>query len=130
MSGARRYTGGCACGAVHIELVGEPLKVGLCHCGDCRKATGSAFLFYGDWANGSYSVSGPTATWEGRSFCPTCGSRLFHLGEDGIEINLGALDDAPLGLVPTREGWICRREPWQRAVDGAYQAERDPPREA
>ena len=42
----------------------------------------------------------------GRSFCPVCGSRLFHLSDEQAEINLSALDLAPGDLLRTREGWI------------------------
>lgn len=124
-------TGGCTCGAVRYEVRGEPFKVGLCHCADCRRETGSAFLYYGDWLRGTFSYTGEIATWNGRSFCPRCGGRLFHLQEDGgAEICLGSLDDAPTGLAPSREGWIKRREPWLPPVEGAVQAREDPPRSA
>lgn len=118
--------GGCACGAVRYQLRGEPLQVGLCHCADCRKETGSIFLAYADWPLSALSSSGDYRTYEGRSFCPDCGTRLFHLSEAHAEICLGSLDDAPNGLVPTREGWIKRREPWQAAATGAAQHREDP----
>lgn len=114
--------GGCSCGAVH----GEPVKVGLCHCTDCRKETGSLYLAYADWHAEAFSVTGRYSTYEGRSFCPICGTRLFHLGADHAEICIGSLDDAPAGLQPTREGWIKRREPWLHAVNGASQWREDP----
>jgi hypothetical protein len=120
--------GGCTCGAVRYEVRGPPNKVGLCHCADCRKETGSAFLYYADWLAGAFSFTGTVATYEGRSFCPTCGTRLFHLQDDGAaEICLGSLDDAPVGLVPTREGWIKRREDWLTPLAHAHQAREDPP---
>jgi hypothetical protein len=119
------YVGGCACGAVRYRIEGEPQVVGLCHCTDCRKETGSAFLHYADWPIAAFSVEGAFATWGGRSFCPTCGSRLFHLGEATAEIAIGSLDAAPSELIPTREGWIKRREHWQPAVAGAGQFEED-----
>ena len=123
--------GGCACGAVRYEVRGAPYKVGICHCTSCRKETGSAFLYYADWLAGCFSYTGEIATYEGRSFCPKCGSRLFHLQDDGgAEICVGSLDDAPTNLPPTREGWIKRREPWLVPVSGTYQAEVDPPSSA
>ena len=118
--------GGCRCGQVRYEVRGEPTKVGLCHCADCRKETGSAFLYYGDWHLERFSVTGDFKTYAGRSFCPECGTRLFHLA-DSAEICLGSLDEAPTSLSPTREGWIKRREIWMLPVGAAVQAETDPP---
>lgn len=119
-------TGGCARGAVRYEVRGEPIKVGLCHCTDCRKETGSTFLYYADWWLKDFSVIGAYVTYEGRSFSPICGSRLFHVDHEGTEICLGSLDEAPIELVPSREGWIKRREPWLHAVEGASQHREDP----
>lgn len=124
------FEGGCRCGTVRYTLRGEPLKIGLCHCTECRKETGAPYLYYADWPLDRFTVSGSYATYEGRSFCPTCGGTLFHLGDDGVEVALGSLDEAPIGLVPTREGWIRRREPWLVAVPGAGQFRQDPPRGA
>ena len=36
-------TGGCSCGAVRYQMVGEPLFVHCCHCSQCQKQSGSAF---------------------------------------------------------------------------------------
>jgi hypothetical protein len=36
--------GGCACGAVRYRLVAEPLVVHCCHCLNCQRQTGSAFV--------------------------------------------------------------------------------------
>jgi hypothetical protein len=123
-------TGGCRCGAVRYEVRGEPVQVGLCHCTDCRKETGSAFLAYADWYREHFSVTGSYATYEGRSFCPICGSRLFHVDDEGAEICIGSLDEAPTNLAPTREGWIKRREPWLAPIAHASQWQEDPARDA
>jgi hypothetical protein len=37
-------TGGCACGAVRYRLASAPMFVHCCHCGDCQRQTGSAFV--------------------------------------------------------------------------------------
>jgi hypothetical protein len=36
--------GGCACGAVRYRLTSEPLIVHCCHCLNCQRQTGSAFV--------------------------------------------------------------------------------------
>ncbi len=37
-------TGGCACGAVRYRLAADPLFVHCCHCLNCQRQTGSAFV--------------------------------------------------------------------------------------
>ena len=41
---AKRYAGGCLCGALRYEAVGKPLGSGHCYCADCRRASGSGFV--------------------------------------------------------------------------------------
>jgi hypothetical protein len=35
--------GGCLCGAIRYEGIGEPYNVTHCHCEDCRKSAGAPF---------------------------------------------------------------------------------------
>jgi hypothetical protein len=42
MAGARE--GGCSCGAVRYRLASEPMFVHCCHCLNCQRQTGSAFV--------------------------------------------------------------------------------------
>jgi hypothetical protein len=39
-----RREGGCACGVVRYRLQSEPLFVHCCHCLNCQRQTGSAFV--------------------------------------------------------------------------------------
>ena len=117
-------TGSCLCGDVRYTVRGEPVHVGRCHCTDCRKESGSAFTIYGQWPVDALELTGEIATYEGRGFCPRCGSRVLDPpapGDDLVEIRIGTLDDAPFGLKPEAEVWIKRREPWLPPVDGASQ---------
>jgi hypothetical protein len=36
-------TGGCLCGSIRYRYEGEIGPANYCHCGDCRRCTGSAF---------------------------------------------------------------------------------------
>lgn len=36
--------GGCACGGVRYRLNSAPMFVHCCHCHDCQRQTGSAFV--------------------------------------------------------------------------------------
>jgi hypothetical protein len=119
------FTGSCLCGKVRITVKGEPNRIGICHCTDCRQESGSAFTFYGVWPASQFESQGETAEYSGRCFCPQCGSRMFSADETEAEIKLGILDDAPTGFSPTYELWIKRRENWLRPVEGAEQFDQD-----
>ena len=119
------FSGKCLCGQVRVSVRGEPLRVGICHCTDCRQESGSAFTFYGIWPALQFEHAGDTAEFQGRCFCTRCGSRLFSVDEQEAEVKLGILSQAPTPLVPSYELWIKRREPWLRPVEGATQYEED-----
>ncbi len=41
---SRQFEGGCSCGEVRYRLSSEPLFVHCCHCLNCQRQTGSAFV--------------------------------------------------------------------------------------
>ena len=123
MSG-ERFTGGCLCGAVRIAAAGRPLRVGLCHCLDCRKHHGAPFHASAIFPEGAVTVSGETRAFRGRFFCPACGSSVFSRSEGEIEVHLGALDE-PGAFRPTYELWTIRREPWLPLFPGLARHDRD-----
>lgn len=84
------------------------------------------FTFYAKWSLEAFSLEGVVKTSHGRSFCPDCGSRLFNLHENDVEIRLGSLDDGPTGLMPQQEGWTKRREHWLQPIPGVPQFIEDP----
>ena len=108
---ARRYTGGCLCGAVRFEAQGEPDFQGYCFCADCKKASGSGFVPFMGFAASAVRISGPARQFKSvsfrggesvRNFCPTCGGLVFG-GIVGVDeqytLYAGALDD-PSGFQP------------------------------
>jgi hypothetical protein len=106
-----KFTGGCLCGDVRIVATGEPYRVGLCHCLDCRKHHGALFFAAAIFPEDAVTITGETRDWAGRHFCPHCGSSVFARFGDEVEVHLGALD-APGQFTPTYENWTVRREPW------------------
>ena len=106
-----QFTGGCLCGKVRLVASGQPNRVGVCHCLDCRKHHGALFFASAMFPEEAVTISGQTRDYAGRNFCPNCGSSVFALSEDEVEMHLGALD-APNQLIPTYECWVARREPW------------------
>jgi hypothetical protein len=103
----RRFTGGCLCGAIRFEAVGEPLFTGHCHCADCRKASGGGFIPFMGFAASQVRFEGEPRQYRCpslrgisvRNFCPTCGGLVFG-GDVGVDeqhtVYAGALDDPSL----------------------------------
>ena len=125
--GAR--TGGCLCGQVRYEVRGAPIYAGLCYCGDCQKASGSAFVPFMGYAAADFEVTGQTrhvrspAARGGeavRNICPECGSLVFG-GIVGVHeqhtIYAGSLDD-PSAFRPTMAIFNRRRPAWSPLPEG------------
>ncbi len=101
------YKGGCLCGAVRYSINADPLpgRQILCHCVDCQKHTGTAFVSGMMFPAEAVTVTGEMNifTTPGgqsgepmhRSFCPRCGSPIM-IHKDGTGrkmIMAGTLDD-------------------------------------
>ena len=132
-----RYTGGCLCGALRYEAIGEPRGQGYCYCVDCQKASGSGFIpflsfnsravqFVGDARQfRSLAASGREAV---RNFCPVCSGLVFG-GEVGISqshtVYAGTLDDTSL-FRPTMAIFTRSRPSWALTPAGLTQFEAMP----
>jgi hypothetical protein len=119
-----RFTGGCLCGNVSLVATGRPYRVGLCHCLDCRKHHGALFFAAAIYPHDAVTIEGETGEYNGRHFCPRCGSSFFARHAVDVEVHLGALD-APDQLMPTYECWTVRRESWLPPFPLARRYERD-----
>lgn len=122
------HTGSCLCRGATFSVRGDPLRVGLCHCTDCRKSSGAPFSAYAVWPIEAYEQeSGYTSTYANRSFCTTCGGRVAWLSEGEAEVAIGSLDEVPTGLVPDYELWVTRREHRLGPLPKAAQYDQDRP---
>ena len=120
----KEVTGGCLCGRVRLTAMGEPNRVGLCHCLDCRKHHGAPFAALAMYPQDAVTITGEFSKYDGRAFCPQCGSSVFGQSDDEIEVALGALDD-PNQLTPTYELWTIRREHWLPSMPSLRKYDRD-----
>jgi hypothetical protein len=91
---------------------------------DCRKRQGTLFNTFAVFPLNAVTVTGDTRAFKHRHFCPTCGTPLYDLYGDELELYVGCLD-APNQLEPTYEGWMIRREAWLPPFDLANHYERD-----
>ena len=117
-------TGGCLCGDVRVVASGEPYRVGVCHCLDCRKHHGAIFFAAAMYPADAVAIEGETRDYRGRHFCARCGGSVFNRYGDEVEVHLGALDE-PSQFAPTYECWTIRRESWLPPFEGAKLYERD-----
>jgi hypothetical protein len=119
-------TGGCSCGKVRLAIDAEPSRVGICHCLDCRKQYGAVFYTFAVFPDAVVTVTGETAQYGFRHFCPVCGSSVFDKRGSEVEVNAGALD-SDNSVRPTYETWVCRRERWLPAfpVEQSYERDRE-----
>lgn len=104
-------SGGCLCGNVRLVARGKPNRVGICHCLDCRKHHGALFYVAAIFPQDAVRVEGEFRDYQGRCFCPECGSSVFARSGDEVEVHLGALD-ATDQFKPSYENWTVRREAW------------------
>ena len=130
--------GGCLCGAVRYALKAEPALVGICHCRDCQRFTGSAFSFLVAVPLSGLEIEGATKTFAKpgdsgepitRRFCAECGSSISEeaFTRPGLVlINGGTLDD-PTPVTPTLEIYCGRELPWARLDCGADRFDAAPP---
>ncbi len=112
-----RFEAGCSCGDLRVVATGAPLRVGICHCMDCRKHHGALFYAAAIFPSDAVTIDGDAGDYRGRFFCPRCGASVFARSRDEVELHLGALD-APNQLTPTYECWTVRREGWLPAFPG------------
>lgn len=72
----------CNCGAIKLELTGEPLAQFYCHCDDCQTVHGGAYIPVAVYPRDAVRlVAGEPKQWKlkvtPRASCPECGTRLF-----------------------------------------------------
>ena len=109
------YTGGCRCGAVRFESRAEPYRVGICHCLDCRKHSGSFFNTFAIFPTEAVTIAGEVGTYRGRSFCRNSGSPVFGRSADWRSMSrpqrrssLSTPEDRRRSA-PDLAGWLRRR---------------------
>jgi hypothetical protein len=121
--------GGCACGTVRYRLTSEPLFVHCCHCLNCQRQTGSAFVINvlietdrveivsGEPLPVDVPRSGgkKQKVWR----CPDCQVAVFskYTTPRIRFVRAGTLDD-PAGVEPDVHIFTRSKLPWVQLPDG------------
>jgi len=82
------HTGSCFCGAVQIEVTGEPEAMGYCHCSSCRSWAAAPVNAFSLWKPSAVKVVAGAehmgmyrkTPMSERQYCTKCGGHLmtFH----------------------------------------------------
>src|ERR1044072_606715 len=80
----KKRAGGCLCGTVRYQLIGEPSDAGWCHCRTCQLSSGSPAMAFAcvrleewRWTEGEDRVrSLRSSNFGHREFCGECGTPL------------------------------------------------------
>ncbi len=120
-----KYSGRCLCGEINYSTNAEPLFTGNCHCKDCQRSSGSAFVPAMLFPEKTVSISGKAKFFESvsdngsvhqRGFCQNCGSQLFakfSAMPGMLGIKAGTLDNAS-DYVPTLDFYVASAAPWDQ----------------
>ena len=125
-----QITGGCLCGQIRYSANAEPAFVGVCHCKNCQKQTGTAFSVLVGIPRSEMSIHGSLKTFHDtggsgqavkRNFCPECGSPIFTdaaMIPDVAFIKAGTLDDTSW-LDPKMHIYCDSKEEWTFIPEGS-----------
>lgn len=120
--------GGCSCGAVRYRLASEPLFVHCCHCLNCQRQTGSAFvinlLIEADrvelLAGDPQPVDVPRDRGTQRIYrCPTCQVAVFsEYTRPQVRFVRGGTLDEPSSVAPDVHIFTKSKLPWVSLPEG------------
>ncbi len=132
------YSGRCACGAVSVQITGQPVAARECWCRQCQQvsAGGAArnalfriddFHLAGETASHCYTAaSGNTLT---QHFCPGCGTPLFVVNSGRPQfrtVRFGFLDPDH-GLRPEMSIWTQEAPDWAVIDPALERYDQQPP---
>jgi hypothetical protein len=125
-----RREGGCACGWVRYRLTSDPLFIHCCHCLNCQRQTGSAFVInllieshrVELVAGKPQPVDVPRDDGSNQRIfrCPTCQVAVFsHYGRPEVSFVRGGTLDDPSSVVPDAHIYTRSKVSWVTLPESA-----------
>ena len=116
---SNKISGGCQCGAVRYQVVGELTDPHICHCRMCQKAAGNFFMPFGAAQKSEFKITRGNIAWYHssapcrRGFCRDCGTPLILDTENSncLHVTLGSLDE-PSSIPPKYQVGIESKYDW------------------
>lgn len=101
----KTYKGSCFCGAVQLEVTGEPAAMGYCHCESCRHWSAGPVNAFSLWnpdqvkvTQGEDNIASYNKTpASARKWCKTCGGHIFtdHPEMGLVDVYAAIIPDFP-----------------------------------
>jgi hypothetical protein len=116
----------CYCGAVKLLIAAGAKSVIHCHCGQCRRLSGSAFTTWVSFPKLAMELTGQESVAEynattnvKRHFCRSCGSHVYTLDSRAPEIvgvPAGAIE-GELPKQPKAHYFVSHKAAWHSICD-------------
>jgi len=128
-------TGQCHCGAVRYQMKNATLHHALCHCSDCRRASGAPAVAWGLVAADDIEIVGAPTVYASsehgrRHFCGACGTSLFYTNDQifpgQIDVQTATLDD-PDAVPLQAQIQLAEGVAWMQRLDALPAFDRYPP---
>ena len=128
MAEAHSISGRCVCGAVQYQLRERPLFTHVCHCLDCQRRSGTAFVMTTFvmrddlvFTHGQPEAQRASST-RTRYSCSACATLIYIDSSEfpSIILRPGTLDD-PSIAAPQAHIWVRRKQAWLSLPDDVPQ---------
>ena len=115
-----KATGGCLCGAVRYEILGDHKAAFFCHCSKCRRFHGNIGAYVSMPLDDLKMIQRQSLKWFHsktdetpnvyRGFCSVCGSCLFWhpRDEDRVAVAAGSFDE-PADASIVGHVWVSQK---------------------
>lgn len=127
--------GGCQCGEIRYQLVGEPLMTALCHCAMCRRAHSAPAVAWAMYSAEQFSLTGASLNQYAssddaeRGFCGNCGTQITFTADflpGLVDVAIGSLD-MPNEVPVQMHIWHSKHLSWFEVSDQLPRHQELPP---
>jgi hypothetical protein len=125
-------TGGCLCGAVRFEVMGEGSNPHSCSCRNCQQHTGAPTVAWVEFARDQVRWTGTagvpatyrSSDYSSRAFCAACGSSIGAIDDaPTVALLAGSFDDpGRAAFAPAYHSFEDRKPHWWRAATAVADA--------
>ena len=123
-----KIDGSCHCGRISFEAEVDPATVGICHCSDCQKLTGSAFRANVPAPAATFVLKGQPRVYiktadsgnkRAHAFCGDCGTPIYATAIEhpqSYSLRIGTIRQRAEFAKPRLQIWCDSALPWSMDI--------------